>query len=383
MNDSSARTQNPRIEVQKKFQPPFCANGECYYHTEPPLFRFFQYFGWYEIDRYPHWHRRFRCKRCRKSFSFSYFKLDYYQKRFGLNHQIFNFTLSGLSKRATGRMLGTSECLIRNRVQKMARWAMLRHAQWVGKIKIHEPLVYDGLENFAYSQFDPNHINHMIGKDSLFTYDFGYAPLNRKGRMSETQAKKKTFLEEKFGAYPSKAIRTNTKLVFLRAYEKKNTKELIIHSDQHFQYKRVVERDLSGYEIQHMTTPSKAARNFQNDLFAVNHMDLLVRQHLAAFRRETIAFAKNFFSMIDQYVLHMVWKNTMSPKFTKPHKKDPSANRKSPAMNLGLLKKRLKFYELFNYRRTLQQVRLSNEWKSFYRRSHHYSRVKVVPYAGI
>ena len=345
---------------------------------------FYRAYDWYSIKRYPYWYRRFQCKKCRKVFSYSYFKLEYFQKRYGENHQIFNLINSGLSKRATGRMVHASECLVRARVQKMARWALLRHAELVEAAKIDEPLVYDGLENFSWSQYDPNHIQHMIGKNSLFTYDFGFAPLNRKGKMSRAQRMKKRFLESRYGAYPKKAIRTNTKAVFERVYEKCTQEPLVIHADQHFQYRRVVAKDLKALNIELITTPSKATRNFQNALFAVNHMDLLVRQNLAAFKRETIAFAKHPFGMIDQYVLQMIWKNTMRPMFTKPHKKDPRVNQRTPAMAIGLLKKRLAFHELFNFRRTPGQINLCEQWKQFYYRLNPYpARMDVLAYNGI
>ena len=51
----------------------------------------------------------------------------------------------------------------------MARWAELEHAKLTENLQIEEPIVYDGLENFSFSQYDPNNINHAVGKCSLPT----------------------------------------------------------------------------------------------------------------------------------------------------------------------------------------------------------------------
>jgi hypothetical protein len=251
----------------------------------------------------------------------------------------------------------------------MGQWALIKQTERCKGHEIDEPVVYDGLEAFAKSQYDPNQIQHVLGKKSLFTYDFNYCPLNRKGRMSSFQKKVRDYQYSTIGKYPPRAIRASSAEIFRRIYEKRKNKQapLVLHSDEHFQYKRAIRRDLKGLEIAHFTTSSKDYRNYLNELFPVNHLDMLIRHRVCAYKRETIAFAKTPQRMILKYALFMVFKNFMSPQFVSPHKEDPECNKQSPAMRLGITSKILEFYEFFDLRRTLKQVKVNREWECFCR----------------
>ncbi len=363
--------EDPFILRQKCFQPPYCPNEMCKFHlpsNEKNFNSFFWSNGWAKTRCYPYRVRQFRCRSCNRNFRYTYFKLDFREKKPGLNCKIFSYMTCGVSNREIARRLETSEHLIRLRVRKLVQWALIKQTERTQALKISEPLVYDGLEAFAKSQYDPNQIQQAIGKESLFIYDFNFVPLNRKGRMSPRQKQVRRLTEEKEGRYPPKAIRISTVEIFSRLYERRAdlAQPLVIYSDEHFQYRRAVERDLKDLKIHQVTVSSKQTRNYQNCLFSVNHADLLIRQHMGAFSRETICFAKNHARMVGKYVLFMVWKNFFRPQFVKPHKKDPKSNHNTPAMRLGLTKRALEFYEFFDIKRTLAQIHLNREWTLFH-----------------
>lgn len=247
----------------------------------------------------------------------------------------------------------------------MSRWGLLKHAKFCESLKVEEPIVYDGLENFSFSQYDPNNINQAMGKDSFFVYDFNFSPINRKGTMMPGQKKKKERLERIFGRYPTDGLRTSTKRVFERLLQKAD--ELTLHSDEHFQYRRVVEEDLKGARIRHLKTSSKITRNYRNPLFPVNYLDLQIRQESAAFRRETIAFSKHSIAMQESYFLYVLYRNYMRPKFFKRPIGDPRS-RESPAMRVGLTDKILDFRGLFGQRVLPTHVELNEDWKNLYHR---------------
>jgi hypothetical protein len=208
----------------------------------------------------------------------------------------------------------------------------------------------------------------MIGKESLFIYDFNFAPLNRKGRMSLRQKVKLKTLESQEGRFSPRAIRTKTRTLFERIYQKKaQQSSLVIYSDEHFQYERVVKQDLKHLPIEHVRISSKQTRNYKNHLFAVNHSDLLIRQHVGAFSRETICFSKTHERMVQKFILFLGWKNYFRKTFVKPHKRNPQTNTHTPAMNLGLVTQPFEFHEFFDIRRTPAQVRLSTDWLDYYK----------------
>jgi hypothetical protein len=149
----------------------------------------------------------------------------------------------------------------------------------------------------------------------------------------------------------------------------------VLFTDEHFQYRRVVQKDLRGYKILHKTVSSKECRNYQNLIFPVNHSDVMIRHHVAAFKRETIAFSKTHERMIQKFTLFMVWKNWFRPQFVKQQKHNPKANTQTPAMALGICSKKLEFHEFFHLKRTTQQVPLNREWNHFFHEKPTYTRV--------
>lgn len=379
------RSIKRQLQRESTFSPPYCPNPKCTFHDRKTAHgtSFWSSHGVKSLKRFPYAQVRFRCKKCRRTFSASFFKLHYRQRVWGLNEQIHALYQNGATKRGTGRLLKVSEHLVRIRLRKMKEWGLLQHAKLTENFKIKEAIVYDGIENFSFSQYDPNNTNHAVGKQSLFVYDFNFAPLNRKGRMSIKQRRRKLWLEEQFGAYPKAAIRTSTNRLFQRLLEKTEPRELTIYSDQHLQYRRVVNEDLCGEKIHHITVSSKISRNYANPLFPVNNIDLQLRQNSTSFKRETISFPKHSIAHMESFILHVMYRNYMRPKFWGTHRSDPLSSKRSPAMELGIADKILSFKDMFRERVTRYQVSLNEDWKNFLMQIDPFSRRPIKTYSVI
>jgi len=314
--------------------------------------------------------QRFKCTQCGFRFAENFLKLHYRLKHPdpALNSNIFFLFINGLSVRKLSRSLGISDGSARTRLIRMSQQALNFQHEMLRKVQIHEPICYDGLENFAKSQFEPNYINQAVGFNSLFTYDFNFAGLNRKGRTSDGQKLRRDELNALYGRFDPQGIRIATRDLFKRLWDLKGSDDrLIIYSDEHFQYKRAINNDLKTLKIQHETISAKATRNFQNILFAVNHVDLLIRQAVAAFSRETISFSKTHGMMCQKYALFMVYKNFMIPQFTKKHVKRVRAHIESPAECLKLTNRILEFSDIFQERCPKEATKDWNpDWQVFW-----------------
>jgi len=340
---------------ETSFIPPYCPNAKCLHHK-----------GFLKNGAFKSWRRkgfdrrkfstpvlRFECFYCKKNFCERSFSINYRLKKTGhLNARIFFGVLHNRSNRSLSRQLKVSECLVRTRIFRLASAALCHHASFIQDLKICEAVSYDGLEAFAKSQYEPNNINQAVGQDSLYCYLFNFAPMNRKGRISMRQKRKLLCIEGDLGRFNPRAIRVASAELFSDLVKMKHPSLERLHlcTDEHFQYRRAIEQDLSledSSQIYHQSVSSKATRNYKNILFSVNHLDLLIRRKVAAFTRETICFSKKHSSMLHKYVLYISYKNYMKPRFTKRHKKDPSSNTHSPAMKLGLVQKLLKFQDIF------------------------------------
>lgn len=381
------RSKRRNLKVQDNFVPPYCPNNLCALHCRAQAERQQSWFvrnGFYKRDSFPHKVRRYKCRSCQKGFSKTYFQIDYCQKRVGLNQWIFTLNSVGVSNREIARHLKCSETLVTRRLHTFARWALLKHSYLTKSQLINEPIVYDGLENFSGSQYEINNINHAIGKDTYFIYDFNFAAMNRKGKMSDRQKEVKKLLEKEHGKFPPSMIRTTTETILKRLLGRVPTnRKLDLYSDQHFQYRRALKSSGLKASVNHFTTSSAQPRNYNNPLFAVNHMDLIVRQQAAAFRSETIAFSKRSIAMIYKYALQMTSKNYFRPTFVKAHKRRPLLNQSTPAMLAGVVDRILTFREFFKDRVTASQVCLNTEWRAYYMAIDPFSRRGILPRPSI
>ncbi len=352
------------------FVPPYCTSPKCFNHlkenlgSSPP--QWWIRSGFYKLHNDVKV-QRFSCSLCHRRFSARAFK-SYFRFKIPdrtLSARILNIFIVGASNRDMGRFFGVSEGCIRNRLNRMADQAILIHYEKLKNLKgIWEPVAYDGLENFAGSQYEPNYINQAIGAETFFTYDCNFSPMNRKGRMSERQKLRNLELSKSSGIFPKNAIRLATTVLLKRLLDKqKSGLRLELLSDEHFQYRRSIKQDLKGALLDHKTISAKATRNFQNILFPVNHADLIIRKNVAAFSRETISFSKTHAAMCKKYFLFMSYKNYMAPQFTKKLIRRPRAHIESPAQVVGLETKILSFQEFFCETRTERQIQIPPEWK--------------------
>ena len=148
---------------------------------------------------------------------------------------------------------------------------------------------------------------------------------------------------------------------------------------RHFQYRRAIEWDLRTNKIEHFQVCSKIARNYKNALFAVNNIDLQARHNLAAFKRETIAFSKHSIAMQESFLLYIIHRNYMRPKFWGTHRSDPKSNKKSPAMELKITDKIWTFREFFRERVPVTHVNLNEDFQNLYNRVDAWSRRPICP----
>lgn len=314
--------------------------------------------------------QRYKCLKCKRKFSENSHLLSFRLKHRdpALNAKIFSLCVGGFSNRAIARFYYVSEGCVRGRLRRLSQQALNFHHEHLRELRIREAICFDGLQNFAGSQYDVNNIQQAIGRDSLFIYDFNFASMNRSGRMSPWQKNRLRAIESACGRYNPQAIRIATRDIVKRLHSMKAPgQDFNLLTDEHFQYRRAVNHDLKNLDIRHVTISGKACRNFQNILFTVNHADLMIRQRLGAFARETISFSKNAGAMCQKYALFLVHKNYMIPQFTKKHVRRPDAHRRSPAQDLGITERLLDFSDVFHRRSAETDTNsMNDDWQNFW-----------------
>lgn len=340
------------------FVPPFCPRVDCPFHTCRDGWTWKPH-GTYTRRCEPRVIRRFRCGHCRRTFSTQSFSTTYYLKRPELLVATFHRALACSAFRQIAREARCAATTIQRQCDRLGRHAllMLQHRRPRGPVA--EPIVLDGFESFAYSQYHPLHLNTAVGAQSHFVYGFTFSELRRKGRMTERQRRHRAMLESTRGRPDPRAIEKG--VATLLALAVPAPQALVVRSDEHEAYPRAIRR-LPEWTVRHERTSSLEARTPGNPLFPVNLLDLLLRHNSANHKRETIAFSKLEAAVVYRAALLALWRN-----FTKPFSERRGGG--TPAMRLGLQKTPLSVKRLLQERLFPSQVALPAEWAIYYRRA--------------
>jgi len=340
------------------FRPPFCPRPQCDFHRNPRGWRFTRWGTYTRTCPRVRTIARFRCSHCRRTFSQQTFQTTYWLRRPELLVPLAERIVAGSGLRQIARSVRCSPTTVMSQVGRLGRHALLFLERHRPRAALREPLVVDGFESFAFSQYYPLHLNLAVGSDSHFVYGFTESELRRKGRMTANQKRRRQQQEARWGRPDPRAIETGLRELLRVVVPAEG--DVVIRSDQHRAYPRAL-RALSGRRVRHEVTSSKAARTTGNPLFAVNRQDLMLRHCGANHRRETIAFSKLRAGVIERASIQAVWMN---------HVKAVSEKRPgvTPAMRVGVSEEPLSMRQILGRRLFRSRMALPAVWRRYYER---------------
>jgi transposase-like protein len=341
----------------RPFIPPHCPRSYCRYHDSAVGWRWIRH-GSFTRQCTPRVIARFRCVHCRATFSTQTFSTTYYLKRPALLEPIAHRLLACSGYRQIAREARCAPTTVMGQAARLGRHALLLLHAHRPTTPLTEPLVIDGFESFAYSQYHPLHLNLAVGAQSHFIYAFTLAPLRRKGSMTRRQSARRLELEHLHGRPDPKAIEHAMADALRIAVPQ--PQPVTVRSDEHPAYPRAFRR-LPDYSLRHERTPSVLARTPHNPLFPVNLLDLLLRHNSANHKRETIAFSKRHQSVIERAAWLIAWRNGVKP-FSERH------GGGTPAMRRGLSERPWSVRRLLTGRRFATRMTLPASWREYYAR---------------
>lgn len=294
--------------------PPFCPNRDCsLHHLTQRSAVWYTKSGSY-ITAVSGRIKRYKCNKCGMRFSEQSFSLDYSTKRKLSYDYILKQLKSAAGIRDIARDLNVSPTTIINRITRLSRQSIAVHAVLRETIRLKENLVADGFESFAVSQYHPDNIHLLAGKESQYLYCFDYAHMNRKGRMTENQKEKNRALKKtNQGCVSISRSFSNICKQLDILIEKRASEHFVLFTDEKPQYRSVIaECNFSG-SFSHVTVNSKKTRNLTNDLFSVNYLDREIRKDNANHVRETVQFSRNVNNDLERLSIYSLYHNYMKP----------------------------------------------------------------------
>jgi transposase-like protein len=338
------------------FVPPHCPRTDCRFHRSSDGWRWKRH-GSFTRASAPHRIPRFRCAHCGHTFSQQTFSTTYWLRRPDVLEATAHRQLACSGYRQIAREARCHHTTVLRHSLRLGRLALLYLWHHRPRGPVSEPVVVDGFESFAHSQYHPHYLNLVVGAGSHYCYAFTFTELRRKGRMTALQKRRRARLESQHGRPDPRGIETGTATALRIAAPA--PQPLTVRSDEHADYPRALAR-LHGYQIRHEMTPSLAARTAGNPLFPANRLDLLLRHNSANHKRETIAFSKRNHGAIARAAWLLLWQN-FAKHFSERH------GGGTPAMRVGLTQRPIPVRELLRERLFPSRVDLSEEWRRYYR----------------
>ena len=337
------------------FVPPHCPRSDCRFHRSHDGWRWKRH-GFFVRAAAPRRVQRFRCAHCGHTFSEQTFSTTYWLRRPDVLLAAAFRLLACSGYRQIAREARCHHATVLRHSARLGRHALLY--LWLHRPQgpLAEPVVGDGFESFAHSQYHPLYLNLIVGTPSHFCYAFTHTELRRKGRMTAAQRRRRAQLEVEFGRPDPRGIEKGTALALRLAAPEPQA--ITFCSDEHADYPRALS-SLKGYRIHHERTSSLEARTAGNPLFPVNRLDLLLRHNSANHKRETIAFSKRHQSVVERAAWLIVWQN-----FSKPYSERRGGG--TPAMRLGLRDRPVPIPELLQARLFPTRIDLPAEWSRYY-----------------
>ena len=336
-------------------RPPFCPRRACPSHCSGLPWTCIKS-GSYSRTATPRRIQRYTCVVCRASFSSQTFDTTYFLKRPDLLKPLFYRLVACSGFRQIAREYGVSHTTVMRLSERLARHCLLFQQMYFTRARLLEPVVIDGLESFAHSQYYPCHINVAVGSDSHFLYAFTDSELRRKGRMTESQKQRRAELEQQHGRQDPRSIEKEV-ATLLQIVATRTERGLIVRSDDHKAYTPAIAR--LSLPVSHEVTASTVPRNEYNPLFPVNRLDLLTRHSGANHKRETIAFSKTQQNLVERFAIQTVWMN-FAKSFSE--KRQDS----TPAMRLGLVSRKLSAGQILGRRLFPWRITLSDRAQDYY-----------------
>jgi hypothetical protein len=349
--------------------PPFCPNPRCRNHLKAPPHLWFWKSGRYR-SRFSGSVQRYKCLSCSHRFSSQTFSIDYYAKRKVSYHAIDRQLRSTGSIRDISRDLNISTDTVLNRISRLARNALAAHEILCATAPQTEDLVADGFESYCVSQYFPNNITILAGKDSQYLYFANYCTLRRKGRMTETQKKNREVSEQRWKADPKGLGKAFDELV---DHIRCDSGVRRLYTDEKREYVESVKASSKNESIDHIRISSKLPRTVSNDLFSVNYLDREIRKDSANHVRETVCFSREVNSSMERLWVYFLYHN-----YRKQYRIQPS-ERRTHAEVAGIdsleIRKTLKGY--FTRRSFLSRTDLAGSQRALWLRR------LVNPMAGV
>ncbi len=322
------------------FIPAFCPYPRCPHHLKPPA-DFYWRHGSYSPRCRSRAVPRFRCRRCRRSFSRQSFRADRYHKKPYLNAPFLRLMVSCVGLRQTARVLQVARRTVEHRALWLARHAARYQSHRLAGAALRGPFQLDEMETFEANRYQPVTVPVLIHRRTLFLVGTAVGPLRRKGRMTPEQKRRRARHEAVHGRRPSQSPRA-VRRVLTRLRRVAHRRQPVVLESDHKPLYECVGRSLLGRRFVWRPHSASARRDRTNPLFPINHTNARLRHFLARLRRRTWCVTKTRNRLQGHLEIAALWVNYCRGMTNR--------TRRTPAQAVGLAERAYRPEEVLRWR---------------------------------
>jgi hypothetical protein len=233
---------------------------------------------------------RYRCKVCRKGFSYQTFRGDYCDRRPDANDKVFLDLASGIGLRQCGRRVGLSARGVQWKFRKMARLQGELNRNLIFRLPPDRTYLLDEMESFVLSSICRVTMPVLIDRDSMLVVATDVASIRRKQKQGSRRQRWLDQHEQQHGKRRDQS-RTCVRGVLQRWQSLLGGERATLLTDLKGAYATLV-RELFGERVEHQRFSGKLPRTVLNPLFRINLTDAMLRDNLGRLRRRSWLHSK-------------------------------------------------------------------------------------------
>jgi transposase-like protein len=330
------------------FVPAFCPYPSCAHHLCAPE-RFFLGHGSYRPRCRPQPVPRFRCRRCRRTFSRQSFRADRYHKKPHINAAFLRLMVSCVGLRQAARALQVCRRTVERRFAWLARHASDYQRQRLALASLRGPFQLDELESFESNRYQPLTVPVLIHRPTLFVVATAVGSLRRKGRMTREQRRRRALHEARHGRRPTSSHRVVRRVLERLRDLTHGQTHVVLETDEKPLYGRLGRRILGG-RLVWSPHPASARRDRANPLFPINHTNARLRHFMARLRRRTWCVSKRAGWLQGHLAMVALWMNYCRGITNR--------TAVTPAMGVGVAERMYRVEEVLGWRQDWRRVDL-------------------------
>ena len=324
-----------------EFVPPRCPNRACPAHRSPGA-RF-----WVRAGRYQPKCRsvaipRFRCKVCRKGFSYQTFRIDYCDQRPHDNAALMRHLVSGVSIRQAGRLLALDCHSVQHKARKLARHLRILNRSLLAGLPGGRVIGLDEMETFEQRSIQPVTVPMLVDDESKLVIGVGVAPIRRSAKKGTRRQRIIEKFEAQHGRREDRG-RQAVRRIFGRLQRLLGGKSATLVTDMKSSYATERQRRF-GPQVAHTTVHSRAPRTTSNPLFSINLTEAMMRDNNGRLRRRSWLVTKRRRALRQQLEMFAAYRNWIRPRTNK----DPAWL--TPGVAMGLSRRAFTFEETVAWR---------------------------------